>query len=164
MRGAVFLPGRTVEKIGDRSSLIQYRAILTWSSKSLSVSSGLGESGEVSVTLVPTSRLAGSDPDPTNRPTRTSVLPHHGSNLSPRCPPCRKQRSRHACNRNHYNRHQKRHGIGLRPVCPQVSQISWQSGAAMHRWARARASDQAGDRPGSRASFRSCRASRQHMA
>jgi hypothetical protein len=63
--------------------------------------------------------------------------------------------SRHVCNRNHYNRHQKRHGIGLRPVCPQVS---WQSGAAMHRWARARASDQAGDRPGSRASFRSCRA------
>jgi hypothetical protein len=106
--------------------------------------------------LVMKSRLAGSDPDTSNQPTRTSVLPHHGCNLNPRCPPRRKQRSRHACNHNHYNRNQKRHGIGLRPVCPQVSQVSWQSGAAMHRWARA--SDQAGDRPGSRASFRSCRA------
>jgi hypothetical protein len=39
-------------------------------------------------------RLAGSDPDTSNQPTRTSVLPHHGCNLNPRCPPRRKQRTR----------------------------------------------------------------------
>jgi hypothetical protein len=95
---------------------------------------------------------------------RDTGLQHHGCNLKPRCPPRREQRSRHAWNRNHENRHQKRHGIGLRPVCPQVSQVSWQSGAAMHRWARARASDQSAIDLGRKHRFNLAGPSRQHTA